>query len=166
MPPQIIEKCANNPNIRLLYSPLSDEELSRLYASSDIFMFPSYLNLGMVILEAMSYELPVIAPRIYDVPEAIKEMETGVLLDCPKLPLYIWNGAPNHHDRNLFHGIRRVRQWRVKQIVEKTSILIEDDSLRRKIGRNARHVIEHGEFSIKNRNEKLKRIFDEATEIS
>jgi len=165
-PPQIIEKCANNPNIKLLYSPLSNEELSRLYASSDIFMFPSYLNLGMVILEAMSYELPVIAPRIYDVPEAVKDMETGVLLECPKLPLYIWNGAPNHHDRKLLRGIRRVRQWQVKQVVEKTSLLIEDGSLRRKIGRNARRSIESGEFSIKNRNEKLKRIFDGATEIS
>jgi glycosyltransferase involved in cell wall biosynthesis len=117
MPPQIIEKYANNPKIKLLYNPLSNEELHRLYASSDIFMFPSYLNLGMVILEAMSYELPVIAPRIYDVPEAIED-----------------------------------------------SILIEDDSLRKKIGKNARSVIEKGEFSIKNRNKKLKRIFDEATE--
>jgi len=54
----------------------------------------------------------------------------------------------------------------VKQIVEKLALLIEDYSLRRKIGRTARHLIESGEFSIKNRNEKLKRIFDDSTEIS
>jgi glycosyltransferase involved in cell wall biosynthesis len=166
VPPEILEKCSKNPNIKVLCSPLSDEELAHLYASSDIFIFPSYLNLGMVILEAMSYELPVVAPRIYDVPEAVKEMETGILLDCPKLPLYLWNGAPNHYDRNLLLGIRHVRPWRVKQVVEKTSLLVEDGSLRRKIGREARRLIECGEFSIKNRNEKLKRILDEATEFS
>lgn len=162
VPQQIIEKCISNSNIKLLCSSIDDKELSTLYASSDIFMFPSYLNLGMVILEAMSYELPVIAPKLYDVPEAIEDMKTGILLDSPNLPFYIWNGCPNHHDPNLLHGIRKVRQWRVKQIIEKVSILIEDASLRRKIGRNARHIIE-SKFSIKTRNEKLKRIFDEAT---
>jgi glycosyltransferase involved in cell wall biosynthesis len=126
-------------------------------------MYPSYMNLAQVILEAMSYELPVVVSNIYDVPEAITNMRTGILLDCPKLPLYIWNGAPNHFDRNLLLGIRHVRPWRVKQIVEKTSMLIEDGSLRRKIGQEARHLVEVGEFSLKNRNSKLKRIFDEAT---
>jgi glycosyltransferase involved in cell wall biosynthesis len=166
VPSEILKKCSKNPNIKILCSPLSDEELANLYSSSDIFIFPSYLNLGMVILEAMSYELPVVAPRIYDVPEAVKDMKTGILLDCPKLPLYLWNGAPNHYDRNLLLGIRHVRPWRVKQVAEKLSMLIEDSSLRKKIGREARHLIECGEFSIKNRNEKLKRIFDEATAFS
>jgi glycosyltransferase involved in cell wall biosynthesis len=164
-PPEAIKKCSQNPNIKLIYSPLNDEELVDLYVSSDIFMFPSYLNLGMVILEAMSYELPTIAPKLYDVPEALKDMKTGILVENPpELPLYIWNGAPNHRDTNLLWGIRHYRPWRVKQIVEKTSLLIEDGSLRRRIGREARNLVENGEFSIKNRNEKLKRIFDEATE--
>jgi glycosyltransferase involved in cell wall biosynthesis len=149
----------------VLSSPVSEEDLSKLYASSDIFMFPSYLNLGLVILEAMSYELPVVAPRIYDVPEAVEDMKTGILVDNPpKLPFYLWNEAPNHKDRNLLLGIRQCRPWRVRQIVEKTSSLIEDDSLRRKIGREARRLVEYGEFSFKNRNDKLRMIFDEATE--
>jgi len=165
VPPDVKKKYAKNPNIKIIYSPLSEEELALLYSSSDIFMFPSYLNLGMVILEAMSYELPVVAPRLYDVPEAVQDMKTGVLVENhPKLPLYAWNGTPNHHDKSLLLQIRHYRPWRVKQIVEKTSLLIEDDSLRRRIGREARHLIEHGEFSIKKRNEKLKKIFDMATE--
>jgi hypothetical protein len=51
----------------------------------------------------------------------------------------------------------------VKQIVEKTSLLIEECSLGRRIGREARHLVERGDFSIEKRNEKLKRIFDAAT---
>jgi len=119
--------------------------------------------LGMAILEAMSYELPVIARAVYDVPEAVEDMRTGILLSpLSKLPYYMWNGAPNHYDRDLLFRIRKYRPSLVKQIVEKTSLLIENSSLRRKLGREGRHLIEQGEFSIRNRNEKLKRIFDEA----
>jgi len=163
VPPEILDKCSKNPNIKILYSPLSDEELAHLYASSDIFMFPAHKSLGMVILEAMSYELPVIARAIYNATEPIKDMKTGILLSpLPQLPYYTWNGAPNDHDVNLLFGIRKHRPLLVKQIVEKASLLIEDSSLRRRIGREARCLIEEGDFSTKNRNKKLKRIFDEA----
>jgi len=164
VPPEIAAKCAKNPNIKLISYTLSKEELSNLYASSDIFMFPSYLNLGMVILEAMSYELPIIAPNIFDVPEAVKDMETGILLESPRLLFYTWNGGPNHHKPQLLVGVRRVRNCRISQVVEKTSILIEDGTLRRRIGLNARNLVEKGEFSLVNRNQKLKQIFDESTE--
>ncbi|MEM2117721.1 MAG: glycosyltransferase family 4 protein [Candidatus Bathyarchaeia archaeon] len=164
VPPEIIERYSGNPNIKILYSRLTEEMLANLYESSDIFLFPSHMNLGMVVLEAMSYELPVVTLNLYDNAEAVKDMKTGVLIQPPPLPYYTWNGAPNHFNRELLFGIRHHRQWLVKQIVEKTSLLIEDDSLRRRIGREARHLIEEGEFSIKKRNEKLKRIFDEATQ--
>jgi glycosyltransferase involved in cell wall biosynthesis len=120
----------------------------------------------MAILEAMSYELPVIAINLYDIPEAVQNMKTGILIDPPpNVSYYTWNGAPNHHDRNLLPRIRQSRRWIVNQIVDKASFLIEENSLRRQIGREAKRMIEHGEFSITKRNEKLKRIFDEAIAI-
>ncbi|MCJ7424348.1 glycosyltransferase family 4 protein [Candidatus Bathyarchaeota archaeon] len=162
VPPDLKRKYANNPNITILDSPIGEDELTALYASSDICIFPAHLNVGMAILEAMSYELPVIARAVFDVSEAIIDMKTGILLDPPpNIRYYLWNGAPNY-DRNFLLGIRKNRSWLVKQIVEKTSLLIEDASLRRRLGREARRSIEEGKFSIKNRNEKLKRIFDEA----
>jgi glycosyltransferase involved in cell wall biosynthesis len=164
VPPEIKERYGDKPNISIIDKPLSEEDLSNLYQSSDIFLFPLHLNLGMVILEAMSYELPVIALDIYDISEALQDMKTGVLVERPPLNYYMWNGAANHQDKSLLPKIRQFRPWTVKKIVEKASLLIEDASLRRRIGREARQVIEHGEFSIANRNAKLKRIFDEATE--
>jgi glycosyltransferase involved in cell wall biosynthesis len=164
VPPEITEKCAKQPNIMIFNSPLNEETLAHLFASSDVFVFPSHSNLGMAILEAMSYELPVVALGVYDVPEAVKDMKTGVLLSpSPKVPYYTWNGEPNHHDRNFLLGIRRSRSRLVKQIVEKTSLLIEGTSLRRRIGREAKQLVECGDFSIGKRNEKLKKIFDVAT---
>jgi glycosyltransferase involved in cell wall biosynthesis len=119
----------------------------------------------MAILEAMSYQLPVMALDIYDVPEAINDLKTGVLLKTsPSIPYYSWNGGPNHYDKEFLRGLRQSRSWLIKQIVEKASMLIENESLRRKIGREARFLVEHGEFSIPRRNMKLRRIFDEAIE--
>jgi glycosyltransferase involved in cell wall biosynthesis len=163
VPPEIRAKYGGNPDIKILDSLLSKEALARLYLSSEISLFPAHLNLGMVILEAMSYELPVIARRIYDVPEAVEDMRTGLLLDpLPTVPYYMWNGAPNSFDRNFIAIVRKYRSQLVSQIVEKASLLIEDTPLRKRLGRQARALIEEGKFSIKNRNMKLKRIFDEA----
>jgi len=50
----------------------------------------------------------------------------------------------------------------VAELVEKTSILIEDEDLRRKMGRAGREEVETGKFSLEKRNNKLKRIFDDA----
>ena len=46
---------------------------------------------------------------------------------------------------------------------KKTSTLIENRDLRRKMGRAGRKGIKTGKISIEKRNEKLKRIFAEAT---
>jgi glycosyltransferase involved in cell wall biosynthesis len=164
VPPEIQERYANRPDIKILSTPLSEDALARLYASSDVLLFPTHLNLGMAILEAMSYELPVIAVSLYDIPEAVQDMKTGILLKPqPNVPYYTWNGAPNHYDWELLRRIRQSRARMVSQIIEKASLLIEDVSLKKRLGREARQSVEQGEFSIKKRNEKLKRIFDEAT---
>jgi glycosyltransferase involved in cell wall biosynthesis len=167
VPPEIKEKYSNNPDIKILDSPISKEALANLYVSSDIFVFPGHSNLGMAIPEAMSYGLPVIACAVYDVPEAVEDMKTGILITPPpKLASYILNIGQNRwrREREIILEIRKYRPWLVKQIVEKASLLIEDRPLRRRIGQEARRLIEEGEFSIKNRNQKLKRIFDEAIE--
>lgn len=164
VPPEIKERYGDKPNINIIDKTLSKEQLASLYASSDIFLFPSHLNLGMAILEAMSYGLPVIAIDLFDISEAVQDMKTGILIDPPpNLNYYMWNGAANHLDKSLLPRIRQHRSWIVKNIVEKASLLIEDGSLRRRIGRECRRVTEHGEFSIATRNAKLKAIFDEAT---
>jgi glycosyltransferase involved in cell wall biosynthesis len=164
VPRKVKTEYANDPNIKIFDSPLTEAALARLYISSDIFLFPSHLNLGMGILEAMSYELPVIARSIFDVPEAVEDMKTGLLLDpLPMLPYYKWNGVPNCFAKEFLPGIRKYRIQLVNQIVEKTALLIENPSLMKKLGRQARASIESGRFSIKNRNMKLKRIFDEAS---
>ena len=51
----------------------------------------------------------------------------------------------------------------MEELVEKTSILIDDEKLRRKMGKAGRQEIETGKFSLEKRNERLRKIFDKAT---
>lgn len=59
---------------------ISDEELSKTYASASIFVYPSsYEGFGLPILEAMSYGLPVIGARNSSISEIVGDY--GVLCD-------------------------------------------------------------------------------------
>jgi glycosyltransferase involved in cell wall biosynthesis len=61
---------------------LHGDELANAYASSDIFVMPSCTEtLGLVILEAMSSGLPVVAARAGGIPELIQDGVSGYLFD-------------------------------------------------------------------------------------
>jgi len=84
-----------------------------LYAESDIFVVPSlYENLPIRILEAMSCESAVVASDICAIPEAITDHENGLLVP----------------PRNA------------SKLVDAVTMLLEDEELRKKLGRNARQT--------------------------
>jgi glycosyltransferase involved in cell wall biosynthesis len=61
---------------------LHGEVLAQAYASSDIFIMPSRSEtLGLVILEAMSSGLPVVAARAGGIPEMVQDGVNGFLFD-------------------------------------------------------------------------------------
>jgi glycosyltransferase involved in cell wall biosynthesis len=161
---EIRERVKKFPNIKILDTPLSDAELEQLYASSDLFPHSGYEALNLSILEAMSYGLPVIATSLYNIPEAIKHMKNGLLIDLPNTDLfYTKNKTPNEYSNPPVKAMTKLRPFMIEKIKESMKLLIEDSSLRQKIGREAAMTIEKGEFSIKHRNDVLKEIFDSAT---
>jgi glycosyltransferase involved in cell wall biosynthesis len=108
----------------------------------------------------MSYELPVITTDVEGQSEQVEDGKTGFIINKYD------SGRPlaSTESRSEFMRAIRVTDHKVvQQLVEKVSILIENRELRRRMGQAGRWEVEHGRFSIKNRNEKLKRIFDEAT---
>jgi glycosyltransferase involved in cell wall biosynthesis len=69
-----------------IISNISDEELLKMYNSSDLFVLPSIVDsqgntegLGVVLLEAMACKLPVIGSNIGGIPDIVHDGETGLL---------------------------------------------------------------------------------------
>ena len=64
-----------------LYERLEQEELNRLYVTSEVFILPSLKEgFGIVLLEAMYYGLPIVTTKISAMPELIVEGENGLLV--------------------------------------------------------------------------------------
>jgi glycosyltransferase involved in cell wall biosynthesis len=64
---------------------LLGDELSKAYASSDVFIFPSTTEtLGLVLMEAMAAGVPIVAAASGPTCEQIQDGETGVLFDPDK----------------------------------------------------------------------------------
>jgi glycosyltransferase involved in cell wall biosynthesis len=66
---------------------VSDKELSRCYREATIFVLTpqeeklNFEGFGLVYLEAGAYGLPVVGTRTGGVPDAIRDGETGILVE-------------------------------------------------------------------------------------
>jgi len=161
VPPYIYNKYSQvlaGKNVKIFEQVLSMEERDHIMQNADIFLFPGHITPALTFLDAMSYELPVVATNWRGNYEMVRDGETGFLIRPP------FGLNPDVQTREIMDmvSVRSPDMHVAKELVEKTSILIEDERLRRKMGIAGRKEIETGKFSIKNRNQKLKRIFNEA----
>jgi starch synthase len=62
--------------------PHDFQTLTRAYDEACIFAFPTRFEpFGIVLVEAMFYGLPCVAPKVWAVPEIVQDGETGFLFD-------------------------------------------------------------------------------------
>jgi len=167
LPDHIRSKYADISNIKIIEEILPRHLLEQEFKQADIFIFPSHLLHNTVVLEAMSYELPVVTTYIgASGGEYIEDGVTGFVAASPeKIPYFLENlilTSETIYRSRLIKATRDVEPKVVDELVMKTSLLIENPELRRKMGKAARWEVDHGSFSIKKRNDQLKRIFDEA----
>ena len=60
---------------------VGQDELPRLYAAADAFCLPTLAEgLGVVLMEAMAAELPVVSTRVMGVPEVVDDGACGLLV--------------------------------------------------------------------------------------
>lgn len=165
VPIHIKEKYKYLENVRVIDEIIPWEQVEQEFKSADIFLHPSHNTPGLVILDAMSYELPVITTDVWGNPELVEDGETGFLIKkSESVPYYIDNFISNWNAPECLKIIKNTTDPRVvEELVDKTSILIENEELRRRMGKAGRREIEIGKYSMEKRNEQLKRIFDEAT---
>ncbi|MCW4024558.1 MAG: glycosyltransferase family 4 protein [Candidatus Bathyarchaeota archaeon] len=163
VPPFEKTLCSNLKGLRIIDNLITYEELSNEFKTADIFVFPGHSTPGMVILDAMSYELPVVTTDVWANNELVDNGRTGFLVNCSKNVKYSdKNFLPLWRSPSFIRKIREPHDVVVQGIVERISILIEDEAIRRKMGLAGRYEIENGKFSITLRNKKLARIFDDA----
>lgn len=150
-------------NVRFIEEVLPFAMLEREYRSCDVFLAPGYMMAVWTILDAMSYGLPVVATDIACAGEYVENGRTGLVIGNPqRVPCY---------EEDLFlpplsklrTSVKRPDFGVVQDLVKALSILIESPQRRQKMGRAGRREVERGRFSIAGRNDKLKRILDEAT---
>ncbi len=89
-------------------------ELFKLLRIADIFALPSYLEgLPISLLEAMALGIPCISTNINGIPEAVKHLETGYLIEAGN----------------------------AKKLVEAIKTLKYDKALREKLAKNGREIV-------------------------
>ncbi|MCU1288436.1 MAG: glycosyl transferase group 1 [Acidobacteria bacterium] len=58
------------------------KDLFRLFRLADVFTLPSFVEgLPISLLEAMALGIPSISTNVYAIPEAVKNLETGILIE-------------------------------------------------------------------------------------
>lgn len=158
LPQDLEEEVQKIGNIKVLFLPA--EEVMRIYADADIFIFPTFIFPGLSFVEAIGNNMPVITTNIFGNPELVEHGKNGFLIDIPKKQEYKYGSVPI---KNLPEYVEFMSEengkYVVKKIVEYASRLIENPELIEKMGKNSRRKYEK-EFSIEVRNRKLKKIFD------
>jgi glycosyltransferase involved in cell wall biosynthesis len=117
---------------------------------------------GLVYLEAMSMGIPIIASNVFALPEIVGK--AGMLVDIGK---YSWFGKDNLFAYKSWSEMERKLVMDEKpqitlQIERSLARLMDSRHLRERLGKAGRKEILKGKFSINNRNEKLRRIYEEA----
>jgi starch synthase len=102
---------------------IAREDLIHLHSHASVFVCPSiYEPFGLVILEAMACETPVVASRVGGIPEIVVEGETGYLVDF---------------DPDDLDGFTSVLAGRIEKV-------LGDPTTAARMGRAGRHrVLEH-----------------------
>jgi glycosyltransferase involved in cell wall biosynthesis len=168
IPDELKTKYANKMrNVKLIEGIIPWMQLEHEFKTADIFLFPSHSTPGLAILDAMSYELPVITTNLWANKEMVENGKTGVVIDkSAKVQYYTGNFIPNwsHYPTSKFmSNVKGMTDSSVvKQLVEAVSALVDDEKLRRRMGKTGRREVDEGKFSFEKRNEKLRRIFDHA----
>ena len=105
---KLSEKLGVRDKVIFLHSN-NDEELAKVYAACDAFVFPQQITWGLAVIEAMATSKPVIVSSKCGASEIIQSNENGLIFD----------------------------QSKPEEMAQKVKLLLENADLRKKLGENA-----------------------------
>ncbi len=163
VPADVRHRFASVEGLTILEEILPSEQLERLFLDADIFVAPVHTVPSKTIVQAMSYELPIVMTDVWSAPELIEDGRTGIMIRHPTAHMFT-DGFVVHFDSPEYRRVlSTVNPELVRGVVESVTGLIENPELRRRLGRQAREEVEGGRFSPKQRSKALKQVLDEAT---
>jgi len=80
---RLSEKLGVRNKVLFLHS-VSDEELAKIYAACDVFVFPSQMTWGLAVTEAMAAAKPVVVSNKAGASEIIQSGVNGIIVDHAK----------------------------------------------------------------------------------
>lgn len=147
IPDEYKKKYSKNPRIKILDLMPQEKLFKEIYPLADIFVYPGFGDsYGFAMPEAMAFGLPIVTVDSYARREIVQDGKTGFIIERPK----------SYKDYSCMD------EKMLNNLVEKTSILIEDKKLRDKMGDVAMKEVKSGKFSIKNQQRLLLKIYKEA----
>jgi glycosyltransferase involved in cell wall biosynthesis len=163
-PPDIRAKYEGMDGVRIIDKFIPWEDLEREYRTADIFLMPSHTTIFMTLLEAMSFELPIVTIDSWSNAEHVEDGKTGLVAPKSTRLMHTYRGTHQTEmaTPEFWRAIQTVDPVVVGELVKRLRLLIEQPELRRRMGRAARWEVEHGRFSMSVHNSKLSRVFDEA----
>ena len=129
---QAVERARGESKVRITWIPqmLPKPDVIALYSHADVFVCPSvYEPFGIINLEAMACETPVVASAVGGIPEIVVPGETGLLV-----PFAAEEGTPDPRDAERF----------AQDLAAAVNALLADPARRRAMGLAARaRVLAH-----------------------
>lgn len=152
-PKEILEKYSSNKKIKFYDLMPHQKLMEEIFPKADIFVYLGYSDTyGFSFIEAMSFGLPIITADGHARKDIISEGKTGFII--PRIGHY----RTKIDTHNFGDNEKKI----IQGLIEKTSLLIENEELREKMSIDCIKTVRDGKFSIKERNEKLRRIYEEA----
>ena len=169
IPQEVYARFGNNSKITLSQR-VPYAKIAEFYSNSDVFVFPThYDTYGFVMLEALSFGLPVIGVDSFSTPELVQHEKTGLLIrnHFSSFADDFGYAAPTQQElkKKRIQACMNPPQWYVKLLSEAMARMINDHRLRDECSRNAITEITQGRLSPKRSREQLKRVYEEALNV-
>jgi glycosyltransferase involved in cell wall biosynthesis len=142
-------------NVEIYERMLSPDGLDALFRSSDVFLYPTHVTPSAVLLDAMSYGLPIVTTNVWGNGEFLVDGESGLLVHHPRQSMFT-TGAIVHFDSPSYATAIRARdEPLVRDLADAVVRLLEDQALRARLHAGALDRVTSGPFSTIAREQQL-----------